>query len=425
MAILDVSLVTKAIRRLLEESVKNSPAWNPRPDPTVSVLPPDKLKSGSLGLYLYHVAEDSHFKNQPAAGTSADPVPVRHNPMGLNLFYLLTTDGVVDEDNKVYDAQLLLGLALKTLHDYPELTDKTKVHGLELFEAVGLSKTDTRLKISMQPLAHNEAVTYWTAGQSPLRLSAYYQVYVILLEPEKPPTRTGRVLDFGVHTFVGGSPRLTGSRNTLSLILPATGTTQEVELRPAEVPIGSPVEFTGANLTGDETNLIIKSGRWSQGVTAGLGWGVIAKDDRVQATVREIIDGTDILPGIYSAAVQVVNYRLMPDGSRRAFANTSNETPFTITPRIETVGAPDGAGNVEIKGHVFQHPDIKVEQIQVFLGALPLTEGLAGALNPGEYAVVDEETLELRLAADTAAGHLPFRLLINGAESPPAWIKVP
>jgi len=116
MAILDISLVTKAIRRLLEESVKNSPAWNPRPDPTISVLPPDKLKAGSLGFYLYHVSEDSHFKNQPPAGTSADAVPVRYNPMGLNLFYLLTTDGIVDEDNKVYDAQLLLGLAVKTLH---------------------------------------------------------------------------------------------------------------------------------------------------------------------------------------------------------------------------------------------------------------------------------------------------------------------
>lgn len=409
---------------MLEESVKNSPAWNPRPDPTVSVLPPDKLKAGSLGLYLYHVGEDAHFKNQLPAGTSADSVPVRHNPMGLNLYYLLTTDGVVDKDNDMYDAQLLIGLAIKTLHDYPELTDNTKVHGLELFDAVGLSKTDTRLKISMEPLAHNEAVTYWTAGQSPLRLSAYYQVYVILLEPEKPLTRAGRVLDFGVHTFVSGSPRLTGSQNTLTLPIPVSGTAQEIELRPAEVPIGSQVEFIGVNLTGDETKLLIKSGLWPRPVEADLSWGVIAKDNRVLSTVREKIDGNDILPGIYSAAVQVVSYRLMPDGSRRAFPNTSNETPFTITPHIEKIGAPDAAGNVTITGHIFKHADIKPGDIQVFLGSQSLAKGTAGALNPGEYEVVDASTINIRLPADAAKGHLPFRLLINGAESPPKWIKI-
>jgi len=425
MAILDISLVTKAIRRLLEESVKNSPAWTPRPDPTVSVLPPDKLKAGSLGLYLYHVSEDSHFKNQPPAGTSADAVPVRYTPMGLNLYYLLTTDGVVDKDNDMYDAQLLIGLAVKTLHDYPELTDNTVVDGVKILDVVGLSKTDTRLKISMQPTAHNEAVTYWTAGQSPLRLSAYYQVYVILLEPEDPPTRAGRVLDYGVHTFVSGSPRLTGSRNTITITIPVSGTAQEIELRPAEVPIGSPIEFIGVNLTGDETKLLIKSGLRPKPVEADLSWGVIAKNKRVLATAKEKIDGNDILPGIYSAAVQVVSYRLMPDDSRRAFLNTSNETPFTITPHIENIGAPDAAGNVTITGHIFKHADIKSRHIQVFLGSKPLPKGAAGALNPGEYEVVDASTLKLRLPTGVAKGYVPFRLLINGAESPLEWIKVP
>ena len=423
MAILDISLITKAIRRLLEESVKNSPAWKPRSKPTVSVLPPDKLKAGSLGLYLYHVSEDSHFKNQPPAGTGADAVPVRYNPMGLNLFYLLTTDGVVDEDNKVYDAQLLLGLAVKTLHDYPRLTDNLVVHGVKIFDVVGLSKTDTRLKISMQPMAHNEAVTYWTAGQSPLRLSAYYQVYVTLLEPEDPPSRAGRVLDYGVHTFAGGSPRLTGSQNKLNLSVPVSGTAQEIELRPAEVAIGSRVEFAGVNLTGDETKLLIKNGLWPKPVEADPSWGVIADNNRVLATVRENIDGNPILPGIYSAAVQVISYRLMPDGSRRAFPNTSNETPFTITPRIESISAPDVAGNVTITGHIFKHADIKPEHIQVFLGSQPLVKGTSGSLNPGEYAVDDESTLKLRLTA-AAKGYVPFRLLINGAESPPQWIEV-
>lgn len=424
MAILNVGLVTKVIKRVIELSVKESAAWKPRPDPIISVLPPDKLEDGSLGVYLYHLNEDPHLKNQPPVGTSADPVPVRYTPMGLNLFYLITTDAKSDSENKMLDAQLLLGLAIKSLHDYPVLADASVVEGIKVFEEVGIDKTDTHLRITMQPTAPNEAVTYWTAGQSPLRLSAYYNVSVVLLEPEEPPTRAGRVLDYGVHTFVGGSPRLATSKYTLSITIPDTGVTQEIELRPAQVPIGSRLELLGVNLSGDDTKLVINNSRWSEAATADFSWGVTATDERVIATVQDQIDGNDILPDMYAAKVLVSEHRTMPDGSTRTFIKTSNETPFTITPRIDTISAPDASGNVTVTGFRFQHADIAAEDIQVFLGIDPLSIGTAGALNPGEYAITDTGILELRLPAGTSPGHIPLRLLINGAESAPAWIEV-
>ena len=424
MAILDVGLVTRVIRRVIEESVKSSPAWSPRPDPTISVLPPDKLEDGSLGVYLYHISEDPAFKNQPPGGTSSDPVPVRYTPMGLNLFYLITTDAKADTDNKMLDAQLLLGLAMKALHDYPTLTDDSDVNGVKVFEEVGLEKTDTRLRITMQPTAHNEAVSYWTAGQSPLRLSAYYNVSVVLLEPEKPPTRAGRVLGYDVHTFVTGSPRLATSKNTLNVTIPTTGVTQKIELRPAQVPIGGRLELLGLNLSGDHTELVLSNSRWSGPVRADVSWGVTATGERVLATVQNQSDSNQILSGTYTAKVLVSEHRTMPDGSTRTFIKASNETPFTITPRIDTVSAPDAFGNVSVTGFRFQHADIAPEHIQVFLGADPLSTGTAGALNPGEYAITGPGNLELRLPTGTSPGFVPFRLLIHGAESPPAWIEV-
>ncbi len=48
-----------------------------------------------------------------------------------------------------------------------------------------------------------------------------------------------------------------------------------------------------------------------------------------------------------------------------------------------------------------------------------MPRGTAGALNPCEYAVTNPANLELRLPAGTSPGHVPFRLIINGAESPP------
>ncbi len=424
MAIINLSLVSKALKKVIENSVVSSSAWNKVQPPTVSIMPPDKLKTDSLGLYLYHVCEDPALKNQPPASSSNDSTPVRYTPMALNLYFLLTTDAQVDTDDKMEDAQLLMGLAIKALHDYPLLTDNTVINTKKIFQEAGIDQTGTKLKITMQPTPYNEAVSYWTAGQSPLRLAAYYNVSVVLLEPEDPPTRTGRVLDYGIHTFITGAPKLNSSKNILTVTLPDSGVSQDIELRPAEVPMGSRFELLGINLNGDETELVLNNSRWGAGITADTGWGVIATDDRIMALTQNQIDGIDILPGIYTAKALVSENRTMPDSSIHTFSNSSNETPFTITPRIDNVGNPDLNGNLTVNGFRFEHADIETENVAVYLAAEELTSGSAGALNPGEYAITDASTLTLRLPAVTASGFVPFRLIINGAESAPAWVEV-
>jgi hypothetical protein len=425
MTIINLSLVSKTLKKLIENVVMSSSAWNKVQPPAVSIMPPDKLKADSLGLYLYHVCEDPALKNQPPTSSSGDPTPVRYTPMALNLHFLLTTDAQVDTDDQMEDAQLLMGLAIKALHDYPLLTDNTVINTKNIFEEAGIDKTDTKLKITMQPTPYNEAVSYWTAGQSPLRLSAYYSVSVVLLEPEEPPTRIGRVLDYGVHTFISGAPKLSSSKNVLTVTIPDSGVSQDIELRPAEVPLGSRFELLGVNLNGDETELVLNNSRWSVGITADMGWGVIATDDRIIAVTQNQIDGTDILPGIYTAKALVSENRTMPDSSIRNFTNSSNETPFTITPRIDNVGNPDLNGNLTVNGFRFEHAEIDAEDVAVYISTEELTVGTAGALNPGEYAITDVSTLTLRLPVGTTAGFVPFRLIIHGAECAPAWVEVP
>lgn len=424
MTIINLSLVSKTLKKVIENAVVGSSIWNKPQPPAVSIMPPDKLKADSLGLYLYHVYEDPAFKNQPPASSSADPTPVRYTPMALNLHYLLTTDAQVETDDKMEDAQMLMGLAIKALHDYPVLTDRTVINTVKVFEEVGIDHTDTKLKITMQPTPYNEAVNYWTAGQSPLRLSAYYNVSVVLLEPEAPPTRTGRVLDYGVHTFITGAPKLNGSKNMLTVTIPDSGAPQEIELRPAEVPMGDRFELLGGNLNGDETDLVLNNRNWEQGITADMAWGIIATEDRIIVTTQNQIDGTDILPGIYTAKALVSENRTMPDGTIRTFINGTNETPFTLTPRIDTVGAPTSDGHLTVTGFRFAHADIAAEDVEVYISADPLVSGTEGALNPGEYAITDDSTLTLRLPTGTASGFVPFRLIVKGAESAPSWVEV-
>ena len=255
----------------------------------------------------------------------------------------------------------MFGLAVKALHDFSILTDNTWLKDREqdkavrLFEEVGLSGANNRIRLSLQPLPHNEAVSFWTAASSPLRLSAHYQASVILLEPEEPPSRAGRVLTYGVYPFVSGAPRLTGSENTLRFKIPGTSTIQEIRLRPAEVPVGSLVMFTGIALTGDETHLLLKNPHWRAPRQADASWSINATVDRITATVQATIDGEPIQPGIYAAAARVVRFQPTPEGQKRRFEHTSNDTPFTITPRIDGVGE-DSNGVRAITGHILYLP---------------------------------------------------------------------
>ena len=80
MALLDLSLVTRAFTELIARQVELSPVWQPRPRPTVSPLAPDLLPGAGLSFYLYHVIEKAHGKlrDQPTTVAASDayfPVP--------------------------------------------------------------------------------------------------------------------------------------------------------------------------------------------------------------------------------------------------------------------------------------------------------------------------------------------------------------
>lgn len=338
MALLDISLVTRSLQKLVQKYIEASDAWSG--SLTVSISPPDKLTGdNTVGLYLYHIAESPDTRNLPAP--SGNTPPIRYTPMGLELFYQLTAHSEqAEEDSATEREQLMMGLAMKALRDFPVIDDSTVVinkkrnpsERTQILHAA-LRGEENRLRIVLQSIPHNEAVSYWTAGSSPLRLAAYYRVAVVLLEPEEPTALAGRVLDYGIQTFVGLGPRLDGSENILTFTVPGQQASQQLKVRPAQVPVGSEVVFTGANLTGDETRLLLRNNRWQESQQAGPAWRVSSPTGgRLLATVRSTIGNETVLPGMYSAQVEVVERHRLPDGSERVFEHRSNETPFAIAP---------------------------------------------------------------------------------------------
>jgi len=448
MALLDLSSVTKALANLLKYYFMASDIWSTMgTSPTISPQPPDELNIDAVGLYLYHISEDNQYKNLPAPGN--DIPPVRFVPMGLNLFYQLTAHSTEDETG-TYKEQKMMGIAIKALHDYPIIDDSTAIVDLSetnntVFPS-DLQGNDNRLRIVLQPIAHNEAMNYWSAGNKPPRLAAYYQVSVVLLEPEKIQSRSSRVLTYGVQTFVEGAPRIDSSKNTLSFIIPGEADPREVELRPAQalpaktplpdpLPIDHKISFIGSGLKVGTTTLLLKNERWDDPQEVdSTWWQIVVTKDGLNAVIRETLSagGTAVLPGIYSAVAKVIKQIVLPNGTGRDIEHLSNQCPFAISPRIDSIGALD-ANNVSIiTGYTFQHTDISPEAVLAYFGNAKLESKTMGALNPGEFKVTGPLTLEVRLPNVDADGNAfesgkfyPIRVFVNGVESSPEWIEYP
>jgi hypothetical protein len=428
MPLLDISLVTQALLTLLQENVTKSPAWSTVNTLQTSPQPPDKLRGDwTIGLYLYHVREEAHTKaqNWPVD----DEAPLRYCPMGLALHYLLTAHSdLADASQQIFAEQLMMGLAVKTLHDFPKLDDTTTVTNLANVQVPilppALKGLDNRFRILLQPIQFNEAMQYWTAGTQALRLAAYYEVAATLLEPEAIPSRRGRVLTYGVHSFARGTPRLDGSRTRIQFLVPGDSVPRELELQPAEVTYGGTVTLFGADLRGDVTTLVLDNRRFAAPVEVDpVAWSVAATTSTVTAVIQQTAGPETVLPGLYGATVKVAATRRMPDGTTRRFELRSNQTPFAVAPQVTAiVPGPVWA----VTGARFDPAVLTGDAIQLFLGADRLARVAVGPVAAGQFLVTTNTTLQFLPPAALAPGTVvPFRLLVNGVESAPRWITIP
>lgn len=424
MALLDLSLPTRTLVRLVTEAMNVSPV-KPTPGPvTITSLAPDLLQQtdNAIGIYLYHVVEDAAYRNQTWPKRPTHP---RFNPMGLNLHYIVSSHSNLTEPFGPYREQLLMGIAMKALHDYPVIDEFTEIGGTKILDP-SLSGDDNILRLSLRQVPASEAISYWTAGSQPLRLSAYYEISVALIEPDEPTLAGGRVLTHGIETFVGGLPRLSTSRSTVTFLIPGETADREVQVQPAQVAIGDEMTLVGTGLGGGTLSLRVRNPSWAAPLTVGPTWGVSGGNDLVYATVQDFIDSEPALPGSYSASVAIERSDTLPDGTSHSFTVTSNETPFQIVPAVELVSAVVG-GQFTITGKVFSHATSLPApgSVQMSIGSSYLVEH-AAPLAAGQFRVVSPTEIEATLPSTALPGtSLPFRIIINGAESAPRWVTVP
>jgi hypothetical protein len=440
MPLLDLSLVTTTLLRLLKARVDSawagffppSPPNPPPPAVAYSGVSSDQLKGDqTLGLFLYHAIEDAQYKNQPPV--YQDQPPVRFTPMGLQLHYQLAAHAAEssDPESAVIRAQRLFGLALKTFHDFPRLNRNTQIGGALIFPPA-LQGTDNVFRITLKNIPANEAINFWTGTQA-VRLAAYYEVDVALLEPDRPQLRANRVLRYGVQVFVNGAPRLDASRSMVVFRLPGETIDRTAQLQPGEAAVGEDISFDGTDLSGDATTLLIGKANWNESIEVSSDWGVVCGPDIITAGIRRTAGSADIVPGVYSAAARVTRIRQMPDGSTKAFPQTSNQVPFTVAPSISNpaynaiavAGGPQQI--VIVDGGVFQHAEVPPENVQVIVGPQPVPLETTGALTPGHFEIVNPTRIRFRfpITGLNSGAVLPLRVVVNGAENAPRWVRVP
>ncbi len=436
MPLIDLSLVTTTLLNLLR--VRVDPLWaaffapNPAPAITYTGVSPSTTFTAdqALGMFLYYAHEDPHVKNLPPV--YRDQPPVRFTPMGVILQYqlfVLAAELMNNPHAAALRAQRLFGLALKTLHDFPSLDRNTSFGGL-IFPTE-LQDTDNVFRISKRNIAPNEASNFWTAGTQAVRLAAYYEVTATLLEPDRPQLLSGRVLRYGIQIFVNGAPRLDTSRATVTFRIPGEVADRTVDVRPGEAAIGENIAFEGTDLAGDSTTLLIKRPDWNTPQEVGLDWGVVAGTDFILAQVNQRAGAEDIAPGFYTAAARVTQVRQMPDGSMRAFPQASNEVPFVVAPQItnppyNTVAT--AVGNiVTVDGAVFQHADVRPENVRVIVGGEPVPIEPTLALTAGHFEITSATQIRIQfpIVGLNSGSTLPLRVIVNGAENSPRWVQVP
>jgi Pvc16 N-terminal domain len=466
MALINLYKVTKTLTDLLTQNITQ------QIDPSlagllnVTAIPPEKVENpqNTLSLHLYHVAEDPYYKN--ALGPGSDMPNIAKAPMALSLYYILTAH---HETNSTFDAetqQKLMGYALKTFHDYPVITDRARINGTFILDP-DLRGRDNTLQVILRPVTPEDAITFWSSEETvTARLSAYYEVRVVMLEPEEPKTMPGIVLNLGTFVVQMGTPYLDGSRSLVRFTIPVKngGSVYEVEASPARVTLDStagPPEahnrlaLLGTNLAaGKSRSLFLKNTIWAglpapgpvvqTVVDLGLNpnWNVEFHTDRVvielaptltHATPGAATINLSVLPGFYSAFVRVVMEEKVINNELKQIVATSNEVGFAVAPRIAGHAAPDVNGNIQVNlGSEFDPLDTNLadDALQVIVGGEVYSRiNTDPPTTAKQFFVTNSPSNLIRIRPHfavvvTEPQAYPFRLVVNGAESAPFWIEL-
>jgi hypothetical protein len=212
---LAIAATTLTLRSLLQNEI-------PRRDSNLSglqvtTLPPDMARrnvaevSAQLNIFLYQTAVNAAWRNQDLPNRNGRG-EVGRPPLALNLHYLLTAYGSESDDEGV--SHRVLGGAMSVLHDHP-LLGRDEIRGV--LANNDLADQFERVRVTPLTLPMDEMSKLWTALQTNYRVSAGYEVTVLLIDSQLASRSALPVLkrgddDRGPVAIAGRGPTLDALR---------------------------------------------------------------------------------------------------------------------------------------------------------------------------------------------------------------------
>jgi hypothetical protein len=392
---LAIAAATATLRSILQQGITADPDLN---DATVTIQSPDKARGANtanqLNLFLYQIQRNAAWVNadmprQVQAGESA------FAPLPLNLWYLLTAFGRNDDaDNSAQPfGHHLLGRAMSVLHDHAVLSPADIVAATQtILPASDLDRQIEHIRITFQPLSVEELYRLWTGFATQYRLSAAYELAVMLIESTRTtrtpvPVLTRGQGDQGVLSQANMLPPLPG-------IVTITPPKQQ-----SSVNLNDQVTITGYNLDGSNVTVRFAHAVWSAPVDVAPDAGATA----TQLNVTIPNDPTTWPAGFY--AVEVLVQRVGEN-----FLRSTNQLTLAVAARITLAHtATASASNTwTVTTKVTSVPDVWPSQrVSLLFGEQEIVAADLAA-----------QTGTLSFVADSvAAGDYCVRLRVDGVDS--------
>ncbi|MER6307689.1 DUF4255 domain-containing protein [Streptomyces sp. NPDC001657] len=416
-----LAAVTAVFRNRLLQHFAAAQLTGPAANVTVSALPPDRITVGSnevpqLNLFLYQVTPNAAWRNVGLPAADSSGAPMDAPPLALDLHYLLTTYGA-----DMYAGEIILGHALRALHDEPVLGRDVIRNALDPgghdpalppeLKSAGLADQLELVRFTPAVLTPEEVSKLWAAMQAHYRPSVAYTAGVVLIDSSRARRRA---------LPVAGPAATTTTRPHLPPVLDAVeNATLHAPITPASTIVlhGRGFGSQGTVLLGEFEHSLTPAEVTASALTLTLrdvapklAAGVIPVQVRMEVPLEDASSGK--LTGFTPYPSNSVAFVLVP--------------VITVTAQItgtETVnGQPVASGTIEV---AVEPPVTATRRVSLLLNEISPPAGRKAhhtALDaPADNGVPAG-------AADTTAITFPFqrvprgsyvvRLSVDGAESP-------
>lgn len=390
----------------------------------VTAQPPDRIATAGpfnrLNLFLYRVTPNPGWTNTrlPARSSSGERVD---NPfLALDLHYLLSSMSSDD-----LNAEILLGYGMQVLHETPVLGRDTIRAALapggslsggilptafQQLSPADLADQFEQIKISPYNTDLDEVTKIWTAMNTPMRMSALYQVTTVLIESRASRRSALPVTSRAVFVRPMQGPSIT------RILSRPPGAINFEALRP--IIHGDTLRLEGSGLRGAVT-------------VVGLGDLEVTPSEVTADSIIVDLPAT-LHPGVNGVVVRHRISKLTPSAELMP-GETSNVMAFVLRPRIAAVGIvaalqPEAAPNPGglLRGMLqvaLAHDAGGRQRAEILLNELnaPANRNARAYTFPsvpsaGGAPPVEVDTLEFEIR-NVAPGDYLVRVRIDGADS--------